>query len=82
MQIRIQIQGHKKMRILIQIQGLQKCGSNADPDPKPWFSVSVYCDAGAAVRAGGTLLPGGTCLHHSRQFDLSSDSAERHRIKE
>jgi len=33
--IRIQIQGLKKMQIWIRIQGLQKCGSNANPDPKP-----------------------------------------------
>jgi len=36
MRIRIQIKGLKKMRI--RIQGLQKCGSNADPDPKPWVA--------------------------------------------
>jgi len=25
----------------IRIQGLQKCGSNADSDPKPWFLTST-----------------------------------------
>jgi len=38
--IHIQIQGLKKMWIRIQIQGLQKCGSMADPDLKTLFKAS------------------------------------------
>jgi len=37
----MKIQGLKKMLIQIRILGLLKCGSNTDPDPKPFFGIMI-----------------------------------------